>query len=129
MRQFVYISTADRLSGDDLDAILASSKRNNEVAAITGFLLYNGRNFLQLIEGDEPALMTLMRCLVRDPRHSGIVRLHDEPIAARDCPEWAMHRLRLSEVPAERTASLESELPRSLAPEVRKLVANFAALN
>ncbi|WP_209349075.1 BLUF domain-containing protein [Pontixanthobacter sp. CEM42] len=130
MRQFVYISTAAHdVSNDDVAKILESSQRNNPDRGITGFLIFNGRNFLQLVEGSEEALLSLMNQLARDSRHSGIVRLEDIPIGTRTCEDWAMTRLRLIDPVNERRADLDAVLPVSLAPSVRRTILNFAALN
>ena len=51
--QYVYISTAQDLSRDQVEGILQTCARNNVAQDVTGLLLYNGRNFLQLLEGDK----------------------------------------------------------------------------
>ncbi|QZP08646.1 BLUF domain-containing protein [Caenibius sp. WL] len=129
MRQFVYISTAADLGDGDIAAILAASQRNNALRDITGFLLYNGRNFLQLIEGPAASLLALMRDLHADRRHSGIVRLEDIPIAERDCADWIMRRIYLADEVAVRQDKLDSELPMQLSAQTRRTVLNFAILN
>ena len=93
MRRIVYISTADALSEEQLDAIVAGSVRNNVKTAVSGFLLYNGRNFLQLIEGEHAEIGELIGVIEADDRHDGLVRLIDEGIKTRACPDWAMCRL------------------------------------
>ena len=129
MRQFVYVSTAADLGDSDIAAILAASQRNNALREITGFLLYNGRNFLQLIEGPGAALLALMRDLYADRRHSGIVRLEDIPIAERSCTDWIMRRIHLADEIAVRQDKLDSELPMQLSAQTRRTVLNFAILN
>ena len=96
MRRIVYVSTAGGLSATEVAHILESALRNNAQREITGFLIYNGRNFLQLIEGPKAAMMSLMGTLKRDARHSGMLTMIDEPIEERSCPSWSMHHLRLS---------------------------------
>ncbi len=129
MRRIVYISTAVSLPASEIERILESATRNNAVMGITGFLLYNGRNFLQLVEGEQAALLSLMVTLRRDVRHSGVTVMIDEPIAERCCPEWRMHQIRLVDNVVMRRSSLEEELPVLLAPYPRTLVENFAMLN
>ncbi|MFA9201447.1 MAG: BLUF domain-containing protein [Cypionkella sp.] len=129
MRRFVYISTANTLPEAEVDAIVAAAERNNERLGLTGFLYYNGRNFLQLLEGPEAPLLRMISTLARDPRHAGMLKLADEPIAERSCPDWRMHRLRLAGQGSSRREALASELPRQLSPVVRELVTNFAVLN
>lgn len=129
MRQYVYLSTAMDVSRDEVAAIIDVSGRNNPVVSITGFLLFNGRNFLQLIEGPESSLIALMHKLARDPRHSGIVRMVDRELGTRDCPDWSMERLWLAQDPGTRRSQLEAALPVSLDTEIRRMVLNFAVLN
>ena len=130
MRQFVYISTAAHgVSNEDVANILESSQRNNPDRGITGFLIFNGRNFLQLVEGPEESLFSLMNQLARDSRHSGIARIEDVSIEKRACEDWAMTRLRLIDSVDGRRADLERTLPETLEPSVRRTVLNFAALN
>ena len=129
LSQYLYISTAPTLARDEVDAILATSARNNPAREITGLLLYNGRNFLQLIEGEEEALVALMLRITEDPRHSGITLLDRRAIEERSCPDWAMKRVLIAESIASRREMLERELPEGIAPEVRKMIVNFAVLN
>ncbi len=129
MRRIVYISTAGGLSADEVERVVESAQRNNVERDISGFLIYNGRNFLQLIEGPKAALMSLLGTLARDPRHSGMLTLIDEPIEERSCPEWSMHRMRFATDLVERRASIAAELPLPISLQARQLVENFAALN
>ena len=130
MRQFVYISTAaPHLDQPDITKILEVSLRNNIKREITGFLLFNGRNFLQLVEGPEGSLLALMADLYRDPRHSGIVRLEDNAITARACEKWIMKRLMMADSVSARKAGLEPLLPKGLTDQVRRNILNFASLN
>jgi len=129
LSQYLYISTAPTLSHDEVNSILASSERNNPVWDITGLLLYNGRNFLQLLEGEEENLVSLMLRITEDPRHSGITLLDRRNIDERACPDWAMKRVMIAESVARRRQMLDAELPQGLAPELRKMIMNFAVLN
>ena len=129
MRRIVYVSTATGLSAADIAEILESAQRNNAQREITGFLLYNGRNFLQLIEGPQAALMSLMSTLARDPRHSGMLTMIDEAIDRRSCPSWSMHHMRLAPNLRLRRESIEAELPVPISAQARQMVQNFAYLN
>lgn len=129
MRQLAYISTAAELAESEVGAILASAERHNPPADITGFLLYNGSNFLQVIEGPAASLSALMNRLVRDERHTGLVVVENSEIEARSCPDWAMRRVSLLDAPGERQAALDATLPAQLPGPTRRLVMNFAALN
>lgn len=129
MRQYVYVSTAEHLSQDDVAAILASCQRNNAERGVTGLLLYNGRNFLQLLEGDDDDLEWIMRRIELDSRHHGISRLYDEPASERAGPDWLMKRIALGDSGEARRERLEAELPTTLEPHLRRMILNFALLN
>ena len=127
--QYLYISTAPSLTREDVESILGSSQRNNPARGVTGLLLYNGRNFLQLLEGEEAELVTLMVKIGHDPRHTGISMISRRMVEERACPDWAMRRVMIADSVEKRREQLEAELPDGLDPETRKIVTNFAVLN
>ncbi|MFM7347960.1 MAG: BLUF domain-containing protein [Erythrobacter sp.] len=129
LSQYLYISTAPTLPRDEVDAILAASARNNPARGITGLLLFNGRNFLQLLEGEAEEVAALMDRITADPRHSGVSVLDRRTIAERACPNWAMKRVMIAESIDARREMLERDLPEGLNPDVRKMIVNFAVLN
>ncbi len=129
LSQFLYISTAPTLPREEVESILATSARNNPERGITGLLLFNGRNFLQLLEGEESEVAGLMERITQDPRHSGVSVLDRRAIAERACPDWAMKRVMIAESIASRREMLERDLPLELDPEVRNMIVNFAVLN
>lgn len=128
MRHILYISTASNVSEQDVERITATSRRNNLQADITGFLLFNGRNFLQMIEGEQAALLSLMNRLALDPRHSGIVKIVDRPGEARLFPDWAMNWLEPKQGRSQWREELDGILPPRLDPEIRRACLNFAQL-
>lgn len=129
LSQYLYISTAPTLPREEVDAILAASARNNPARGITGLLLFNGRNFLQLLEGEAEEVTALMDKITVDPRHAGVSVLDRRAIPARTCPDWAMKRVMIAESIDARREMLERDLPHGLDPEVRKMIVNFAVLN
>lgn len=129
LSQYLYISTAPSLSRDEVEGILATSARNNPARGVTGLLIYNGRNFLQLLEGEKDEVDVLMARIAEDPRHNGVSVLHNSDIEDRTCPQWAMKRVLIAESVANRRQQLEQDLPQSLHRDVRKMILNFAVLN
>ena len=129
LSQCLYISTAPSLSREEVDAILEASARNNPAPGITGLLLYNGRNFLQLLEGEVEDIEALMERISADSRHTGVSILHIGTIAARVCPDWAMKRVMIAETVDTRRKMLEQDLPQGLKEDLRKMILNFAVLN
>jgi hypothetical protein len=129
LSQYLYISTAPNLAREDVESILAASARNNPERGITGLLIYNGRNFLQLLEGEESALVGLMVRIGNDPRHTGVSILERKAIEHRACPGWAMKRVLIAESVAGRRDLLERDLPDGLDDQTRRIILNFAILN
>lgn len=127
--QYVYISTAQGLSRADVDAILETCAKNNVPHGVTGLLLYNGRNFLQLLEGEQADLDRLMASIEVDPRHAGVAVLHKGEVEARVCPDWAMKRIAIADAIDVRRQGLEQDMPEGIDPNIRKIILNFAMLN
>jgi hypothetical protein len=129
LTQFLYISTAPSLSRAAVEEIVETCAQNNPSRGITGLLLYNGRNFLQLLEGEADDVAALMALISVDPRHMGVSVLNRQEIAVRTCPDWAMKRVVIAESVANRRETLDRELPSGLEESVRKMILNFAMLN
>lgn len=55
--------------------MVSTANTHNEKMGITGVLLFNGTHFLQLLEGEEVAVMQLYEKIRRDVLHSNIVEL------------------------------------------------------
>ena len=130
MRQLVYISTGSSdLEETDVADILATSQRKNPERGLTGFLIYNGRNFLQLLEGEGADIESLMAELAKDERHHGLVRIEDVEITERRFTDWTMRRFELSSDVSARREKLRDWLPDDFDETVMRTVMNFAALN
>lgn len=106
VRQVVYTST---LLGDEgarkstLAQIRQSSQRNNPLRNISGALFVAGPLAIQFLEGPAGEVKELLTILYKDPRHQGIVVLHDGESSTASMPEWAMATRDVSE--AQRTKS------------------------
>ena len=87
----VYASSAARpFSPSELTDLLASCHANNRQLGITGMLLYKNGNFMQVLEGDEEAVLKLYAKIFQDERHSGVLTLLQTTIPARQFPDWSM---------------------------------------
>lgn len=111
LSQYLYISTAPTLPREEVEAILAASARNNPARGITGLLLFNGRNFLQLLEGEEREVAGLMETITADPRHAGVSVLDRRTIEARTCPDWAMKRVMIARASKAAATCLSATCP------------------
>ena len=91
MRQLTYISTASQEVNEVAVAeILRLSRLNNAAANVTGLLLYDGRRFLQALEGESHSVEATYNRIKHDPRHRAVVLLSARDVTERAFGEWAM---------------------------------------
>lgn len=91
MFSLTYVSTATvHFTRSQLQDLLIKSRSNNEALGITGLLLFKDGNFMQTLEGDEPAVRALYDKIANDSRHSGSSILLIEHPTGRAFGEWAM---------------------------------------
>ena len=70
--------------------ILASSRRNNPRAGVTGALMFNGGCFAQVLEGPREAVKRTFGRIQRDTRHADVAVLQLAPVGRRGFPAWSM---------------------------------------
>jgi hypothetical protein len=124
VRQLVYISTAAYGVAADPAAILATSRRNNARDRVTGLLWFDGKRFLQALEGEEEVVDRTFRRIQADPRHRAMVVLSSRTIAEREFGEWAMD-YRAPGMDADRAVERIGRLAANAAPEVRATFESF----
>jgi len=71
-------------------ALLQQSRATNAECGVTGILLHEGGNFLQVLEGPESAVVHIFTRIVADARHHKPVKIIQEPIARRSFSNWTM---------------------------------------
>lgn len=128
IRQLVYISSVKGDPGAiNPDAILHVSRRNNARSGVTGLLYYDGRRFLQALEGEVEAVERLYRHIATDPRHHALVILSDRMVEAREFGNWAMGHARDGEDRAVLISRI-GRLAAKASPAVRATFESFAVL-
>ena len=70
--RIIYCSESSGLDKHDVDRILETSDRNNAAVSVTGMLLFNAGNFLQLLEGNRAHVTETFCRIASDPRHKNI---------------------------------------------------------
>lgn len=89
--ELIYRSDAKpEITEDEIELILNTARGFNEANNITGCLLYNNNQFLQLLEGEFTILMELYERIKKDSRHQNLVLLHMRETAYRIYPNWTM---------------------------------------
>jgi hypothetical protein len=91
MYRIVYTSTSNKLMNErDLQRILRSARANNAANLITGMLIYHEGCFLQVLEGDQEAVERCYQHILKDYRHSNIIRMSAGTVTSRIFSDWWM---------------------------------------
>ena len=89
--QLAYASTAVRpFAPEALVDLVDQARTNNAEHGLTGVLLYRRQRFLQLLEGEERAVLRLYAAIVADDRHEGVATLMRGRRIRRQFPTWTM---------------------------------------
>ena len=92
LETIVYISAATSdFREDDLDAMLATARRNNGASGITGMLLYAEGAFIQVLEGETEALDTTMERIRRNMGLDPLVYETDRLLMELSFGDWEGH--------------------------------------
>lgn len=87
----VYSSVASAPMGSaELRSLLSQSRDRNRRDGVSGMLLYRTGRFMQLLEGEEETVRTLVDTIVGDPRHTDVTTLWSTHREERLFPDWSM---------------------------------------
>ncbi|HQU70674.1 MAG TPA: BLUF domain-containing protein [Calditrichia bacterium] len=127
MIQLVYVSSAKKLlSEEELLTLLEQSRANNEKSGVTGMLLYQDGNFMQVLEGEEAVVKEINAKISADPRHYQVITLLQRNIKKREFPEWSMGFRNLSDLNPEDYPGYTEVLRTGLLPEAFRENPDFA---
>ncbi len=91
MHSLVYRSVAsETFSLSEIYKMLSDARESNADHGITGCLLYHNNHFLQLLEGKKEEVLALYDRIKKDPRHSDVITLMEEPRSERIFDDWSM---------------------------------------
>lgn len=89
--QLLYCSTpTSKFSISDIDTILERCSKNNPARDVTGFLIFDGKTFVQLLEGPTDSVKEIIEKINGDERHENIRILVHEPTGSRHFGAWFM---------------------------------------
>jgi len=91
LSELIYVSRRSTTCTDaDVAQILEASVHQNSKKDITGVLLYSKSQFIQVLEGEAAAIITLYDHIKKDPRHHQILLVSLNLIEERYFPSWQM---------------------------------------
>lgn len=127
MLSVIYISVVDpQLERSDIESLVGEARTNNARDALTGALLYNGQNFMQLLEGPVGKVESCLARIRIDRRHSGMVELRRRLVDAREFPDFSMHYCPLFRDKDNDIQRIYADW--RLDPQDERLIINFLAL-
>lgn len=87
----LYISrVSDNFSGKSVDEIQEIANKENPKRFITGFLCFNNKFFVQVIEGPSNHVNQLYQNICKDSRHHEITIMEYKRITQRNFFNWSM---------------------------------------
>lgn len=75
---------------DALKSILSAGRRNNPLNGITGVLIFDGRYFLQVLEGRRDTVFETFLRILPDKRHSQVTLAGFHEVPDRLFEDWAV---------------------------------------
>jgi FAD-dependent sensor of blue light len=122
LKTITYTSRASLdLRDDDLSAIHQEARHFNALDGVTGLLVFDGRRFLQIVEGSEEAIDNLVDRLRRDRRHNAFEIRDERKVASRSFPDWSMELVRVNDGYRDARTEVGSILPAQVTAGVREL--------
>ena len=89
--QAIYISAAAQaFSQEELAELLEKSRKSNAAKSISGMLVYHQGSFLQILEGPEQGVESLLETIASDPRHKEMQILFKDLVEEAEYEEWSM---------------------------------------
>ncbi|WPB55185.1 BLUF domain-containing protein [Xylophilus sp. GOD-11R] len=87
----MYISrSAPTTSRPDVEKVVAAARRNNELRRVTGAMMWTGRYFVQVLEGELPAVIATHKLITQDTRHHAMKVLFQGELESRNFSRWSM---------------------------------------
>ena len=114
-----YTSLAHINGWSEFEELETSSREWNARNDVTGFLIFNGNHFLQLIEGPETVIDELVERVRSDPRHTGFAIRDRQKIERRSFPSWPLEVVRVKASYFEAKDAIADRLPDTVTEAIR----------
>ena len=93
MKTIVFVSQKTELAQRNplhIQDICQVSKVRNAGLNLTGALVATQDRFAQVLEGPSESLGAVMTSILRDPRHTDVRLVREEPAGQRNFPSWSL---------------------------------------
>ncbi len=90
LTRLLYFSECNPELDPCIERILSSARTRNEVEEVSGALWFDGKFFIQALEGQRLAVSRIYHRIAADPRHCNIELVACEAIDTRLFGEWSM---------------------------------------
>lgn len=91
LHSLIYVSRACRpFPTNELHSLQAKALEANRAAGISGCLLYQDGQFMQLLEGQRETILALYERIRRDPRHDNLRLVMEAPVKRRIFRDWGL---------------------------------------
>lgn len=128
MISLIYVSMASNaMRPDSVTEIAERAARKNALVGVTGLLAFNSARFMQLLEGDESAVLDIMQRIKLDDRHHDISILRQSGLVKRECPDWSMRVLHSPLAGPGSASDFANSLPPEMQVDTRILFTSFAS--
>lgn len=98
------VYTSSSLIGiEEIEEMILQSTKRNKSLNITGCILYNEREFFQLLEGEKDFVHTLFEKIKQDQRHSNLRVMWESSIEKRAFENWSMIKQKVEKLPERLT--------------------------
>lgn len=98
LARMIYFSVQNGVGDADIQNILDTARANNALDNITGALVYNGKHFLQILEGDRAKVTMRFASILKDKRHKDVEIIDFSLINERRFPQWTMQYVGASDL-------------------------------
>ena len=89
--RLIYVSTSiNPFTDGELVDLLTLSRERNHAVGVTGMLLYNDGNWMQVLEGPPAAVRDTYARIRVDRRHQDVTKVVEDDVSERSFDQWSM---------------------------------------
>ena len=90
LTRLVYYSQSAPSATIDIADLMKTCQQNNAKMNVTGMLQYDGRAFLQVLEGGRAEVSEIYHRIAADPRHTNLILIDCSDVRERMFPTWSL---------------------------------------